>query len=538
VARALTAALAAALLVGVPGAGGASGAETPRRGGTVVFGPTAEPACLNPLVCGYEPVNQKVLTPAFALAPDLTLKPRLVSGVVYTTKPPFTLTYRIRPEARWSDGVPVTARDFIFTHAAFLKLLAPDHIGYRRHGMVQSIRALDPKTVRVVLRSRVAGWRGLFWTVLPWHALRGEKLESVWGDRMVNPKTGAPIGSGPFLVEAWDRGKQLTLVRNRNYWGPHVSHLDRVVIKFQDRGGAPPPAQVLEWLRTGESDFAEARDTEIVPDLRRMPGISVVPAMTNGWEHLDIRIAPGGHPALRKKLVRQALAYGIDRVEIVRELFGELDPRYRPSDSAVFLGDHVSYRPNWNIYRYRPEESRRLFEQAGCRSGLDTIYVCDGRRLELGLVTTAGARLRERTIKLIQAQLRRAGVEVELSYTQAAALFTQLLPSGSFDLAAFSWFGDQDGGARVGLFVCDGFQNYSGYCQRLTTRELAQTDRILESDERSRVLNRADRLLAKDVPVIPLYQVPNVLAYRTTIRNVVRSPENLFWNVEDWWLAR
>ena len=117
-ARALTAALAAALLVAVPGAGGAPGAETPRRGGTVVFGPAAfEPACLNPLVCGYAPVDQKVLTPAFAVAPDLTLKPMLVSGVDFTRRPPFTLTYHIRPEARWSDGVPVTARDFTFTHA-------------------------------------------------------------------------------------------------------------------------------------------------------------------------------------------------------------------------------------------------------------------------------------------------------------------------------------------------------------------------------------------------------------------------------------
>ena len=85
----LAAALAAALLVAVPAAGGAPGAETPRRGGTVVFGPAAfEPACLNPLVCGYAPVNQKVLTPAFAVAPDLTLRPMLVSDVVYTKSRP------------------------------------------------------------------------------------------------------------------------------------------------------------------------------------------------------------------------------------------------------------------------------------------------------------------------------------------------------------------------------------------------------------------------------------------------------------------
>ena len=153
-------------------------------------------------------------------------------------------------------------------------------------------------------------------------------------------------------------------------------------------------------------------------------------------------------------------------------------------------------------------------------------------------LTTAGARLRERTIQLIQAQLRPAGIEIELGYMLGLALFTQVLPSGDFDLASFTWLVDQDGSRRTELFGCYGVRNYSGYCQRLTTRELDQAGRILDSDERSRVLNRADALLARDVPVIPLYHVPNVLAYRTTIRNVVRSPENLFWNVEEWWLER
>ena len=65
--------------------------------------------------------------------------------------------------------------------------------------------------------------------------------------------------------------------------------------------------------------------------------------------------------------------------------------RFRPSDSAIFLGSHASYRPNWNAYRYRPAESRRLLEQAGCRRGTGGIYSCAGRRLELRLVTPAGA---------------------------------------------------------------------------------------------------------------------------------------------------
>jgi ABC-type transport system substrate-binding protein len=197
---ALTAALAVSLLA-VSGAGGV-GAQTPRKGGTVAIVPQAggEPVCLNPVIssCAVNTLTS-VLYGAFAVGPDLSVRPKLVSHVHFTTKPPFTLTYRIRPEARWSDGLPIAARDFVFTHKAIRKYSAPGFdVGHRT--WVRRVRIIDVKTFEVVLRSRFAGWRNLFPVVLPEHALRAEDLARVWIDRIDNPKTGRPIGSGPFLV--------------------------------------------------------------------------------------------------------------------------------------------------------------------------------------------------------------------------------------------------------------------------------------------------------------------------------------------------
>lgn len=70
------------------------------------------------------------------------------------------------------------------------------------------------------------------------------------------------------------------------------------------------------------------------------------------------------------------------------------------------------------------------------------------------------------------------------------------------------------------------------------TRDLDQAGRILDADQRSRVLNRADRQMARDVPVIPFLLVPFVLAFRSTVRNVVGAPFSHFWNAENWWLER
>ncbi len=102
----------------------ASPEQTPKRGGTVVVGVGGSLRCLSPLdeACGLPGFMEKVLEPAFVPGPDSTFRPQLVTGATYT-KTPFTVTFRIHPDARWSDGVPVTAADFVFSHKAIVEHL-------------------------------------------------------------------------------------------------------------------------------------------------------------------------------------------------------------------------------------------------------------------------------------------------------------------------------------------------------------------------------------------------------------------------------
>ncbi len=467
-------ALVAVVVSGIVAVAPAAGVpeQAPKRGGTVVFGPVAESSCLNPFRdCGgsgpqYGWILAKVLPGAFTLAPDFTQRPALISRFAFTRTAPFTVTYTIRPEARWSDGVPVTARDFVFTDRAIRQHFPPDNF---HRTLVRTVRAVDAKTVSVVLKSRYAGWRSLFWFVLPRHVVAGEDLTRVWTEGIENPKTGKPIGSGPFLVQGSDPGKQLTLVRNPSYWGRHKAYLDRLIIRFCEAAClAPLPAEVVESMRTGAVDFAYARDTEIVPDLRQVRDTVVRLHRTNGWEHLDFRVAAGGHPALRNKLVRQAFAYSIDRAEIVRRLWGELDPTYRPLQNAVVLKSNGA----WAAYGYRPARARSLLQRAGCRRGVDGIYVCGGQRLSFRL-STLPTRARQRGIELMQQQLHSAGIEVVLAYGRT--VLDQIF-AGDFDVVSFAWI-NVDGFGQKDIYGCGGSANYTGYCQRLVTANLDQAAR-------------------------------------------------------------
>ena len=156
------------------------------------------------------------------------------------------------------------------------------------------------------------------------------------------------------------------------------------------------------------------------------------------FEQLAIQLGPNAHPALRSKLVRQALAYGIDRTALVRQIWGEIDPSPRVLNSVVYLTQSPDYEPNWRTYRYRPAEARRLLEQAGCRRGADGIFSCGGKPLSLRFVTPAGFFFRAQALSLIQAQLRAAGVEVVPEFATPGAFFGQILPEGTFDVALFS----------------------------------------------------------------------------------------------------
>ncbi|MBA3562013.1 MAG: hypothetical protein H0W35_04745 [Actinobacteria bacterium] len=460
-ARALAAAIVVSLLA-VSGAGGA-GAQTPRVGGTVVFGLLGEPPCLNVLLgkCTQSVetiryIAEMILQPAFDVSPEYTYRPRLVSRVTFTKRLPFTLTYHIRRAARWSDGVSVTARDFVFTHRALVASELPE-FEKRDLRRVRRVSAVDAKTVRVVLRSRFSGWRSLFANVLPSHALQGQDLTKIWTDRIDNPKTGRPIGSGPFLLESWERGRQLTLVRNPRYWGAHRAYLDRIVIRFRVESESP-----VDWFRNRELDVAwGVGRSGGVPELRREPGVKVLAGPSAGYQAFNFRIGPGGHPALRNKLIRRALAHGIDRAALVREVPGEINPKLRPLQSLLFLVQSPYYRPNWSGYSYRPALATRLLEQAGCRRGADSIYSCAGERLSLRFVTSAGNPNRARILSLVQAQLRRSGVEVVPSFAPPSTFLGTILESGDFDVALFGFFSAPNPTGNA-IFGCGGSANFSG----------------------------------------------------------------------------
>ena len=229
----------------------------------------------------------------------------------------------------------------------------------------------------------------------------------VWSDRIDDPRTGRPIGSGPFLVERLERGRQLVLRRNPRYWGPHPAYVERLVIRFAESATDPS-----EELRSGELDVAMGVPPAVVPAVRRLPGMRLVaPA--------GVQFRAPRHPARTERSpgASQQARSPCARVR-------DRPPRARPAD----MGRGRSLRSRARQRRasgpeplLRAELERVPLSTGGGppparasrlpqRSGRDLLL-----RREAALVALRDDRrgfVRAQALPLIQAQLRAAGVEV------------------------------------------------------------------------------------------------------------------------------
>jgi peptide/nickel transport system substrate-binding protein len=523
-------------LAGVAVAG--SDSSGARAGGTVVVG-IVEPSDLNVLLRDSGVglwIAGRVLLGAYSVNSRGEYVPSLIAHEPRITRKPFSLTYTIKRKARWSDGVPVSARDFVFTWRVSADAkIDTDPYQHGLYAHVVRARILDAKTVRFVLDAPFANWKDLFEFVLPWHALRGQDMRSVWRDAIDNPRTGDPISDGPFVFGSWSRGDRLTLVRNEHYWA-RKAHLSRLVFRF-----LPDAASQLEAFRSHLVDLVlPLPDKLLLSDLTARPGVRIAKGASNVWEHIAFNLGPKANPLLRSPFVRRAIAYGIDRHALVVQLYKELFPGLKILQSAVYLPFSPAYASHWQQWRYRPRTAVALLRSHGCRRGSDGIFSCRGRRLSFRFTSTSGNQLRQLTFEQVQAQLEAVGIELQADFEPPALAFPRL-EAGDWEIFLFAWnMASEPTEGDASLFSCHAKLNVYGYCNARVTRLLDNALTKLRATRRAALLNRADALMAKDVPFLPLFVKPGYALYNSRIRNVVwnaNADSMIFWNAQDWWIA-
>jgi peptide/nickel transport system substrate-binding protein len=531
----------AALALAATGSARVSGPDSASssKAGTLVFG--AEQGggpdwCLNLILdvdCNafWNVVFQTpVIRGAFLFTPKFTYKPDLISKFKFQTGPQ-RVTYVIRKNAKWSDGVPVTGKDFKFTWQVTQDPKNKDHIDPLGYEDIRSVTG-SGKTVKITFKRNFAAWRDLFNYVLPQHALQGTDMLTVWNDCICNPKKGnAPIGDGPFLVTHYDRGSGITLTRNPRPWFGKKAKLNSIVFRFITNTNSE-----IQAIRSGEVDAIYPQPQLALADLRGQSGLKVVSHVGLQFEHVEIEQGAHGNPLAKQLWMRRALMQAFNRVAAAKALYGTLNPSVGPLQSLVRLKGEKGYSNDFGKYNYSPAKIETAMKAHNCTKGGDGIYTCSGTKVSFDFASTTGNALRTLAFTIFQDQAQKAGIQLKNGFVPAGTLFGSKLPAHDFDLAMFTYLVRVDPHYNVSTFTCGNASNYTEYCNRTVTKWLGQSDRELNDAKRLALIVKVGKVLANDVPMVPLYQRPTYLVYKTSVKGMVdnATSQGPSFNAEAW----
>src|SRR5919204_1087912 len=479
--------------------------------------------------------NSAVLRGAYIITDKLQYKPDVITNAKLTTGP-FTITYNIRKNAKWSDGVPVSGQDFVWS---WQKIVDPNSQVAGRDGYDQITKGVvsnKGKSVKFFFKAPYADWKDLFGVgaVLPKHVLQSEDYNKIWADCVCNPKSGKPIGNGPFLLQSYRKGQDATLVRNPRWHGPKAK-LQKIIFRFiQDTNTE------IQAMRGGEVDAIFPSPQTALTALQRQSGIRYQSGPGLYLEHIDLS-GKGNHNKLMENVwFRQAIITGINRQALIGTFFGDVAPNLKVQNSLVFYAPDKSYKPHFSKYAYSVSKARQLLTSHGCREGGDGIMVCGGTKAVLTHTTTGTNRRRVLASQVYKENLKAIGIDLNIRLVPPNVLFgsgPESLSSGNFDMAEYAWVTSPDSSFTVPWLACGKPSNNMTYCNRNVSRWLNQTDVTLNTKKRAALFNKADAQMAKDVPSIPLYAVPVIQVSKNSVKGLGGpNPTSIgpTWNAYAW----
>ncbi len=544
VARLFLALLSVALIAGACGSndkkesGEAAQGGAEKTGGRLVFGADQDFAGYNvntvkdnSLAGGQ--IMKQVWSGAYRVKPDFSLEPDVLAGeATVTAESPFTVEWKIKPEAAWDDGTPISSDDFeLYWQMCNGKNKEASCASTTGFDLIAKLEKPDGKTVKAEFAQPFSDYKSLFDDIPPSHIIKqragGGDLVAAWNTSL-DADPGA--ASGPFKVAERVKGASLKLVRNDKYWGTK-SKLDEIIFRFLPESTTQPDA-----LRNGEVNMIYPQpQLDQVETVKAFPGVHSEINFGPTFEHLTLNTK---NEFLAIKEVRQAIAYGVDRAAIVTRLMKPFSDKASQLDNRLLVSTQRGYEAHGEEYaKVNVAKAVSVLEGAGFKKGATGIMEKGGKKLSLRLSTTAGNKLREQQGVLIQAQLKEIGIDIRIDNSPAETLFGERLPGGNFDIANFAWVGTPfpaAGGYQI--YQSASGSNFGKYTNKTVDQKLL--DALAETDEVTRlgILNDIDKMMWEDMPNIPLYQKPTFLAYNDTYVNISdnTTEESPFWNSEAW----
>ncbi|HLY22744.1 MAG TPA: peptide ABC transporter substrate-binding protein [bacterium] len=448
--------------------------------------------------------------------------PNLTNGGVKLTADAMTVTWRLKPGLKWSDGQPVTSADAAFTYKTMIdpSFRVDSRAGW---GLIAAVDTPDPLTVVARFKEPYGAYRDLFRYLLPKHVLDGHDINTYAAYNR------SPVTTAPYVVQEWVPGQYLTTVANPNYRdaAKGLPHIKKIVWRFVSDSNTR-----INMLRTREAQIAWALPFDQIKPLQSASGIKVVVHPLNAWMHFDFNL----HRTLFQDVrLRQAVAYAVNKQDIVAGVLGGLG---RPAGPPV-TPLSWAYNPNaYKQYRYDAAKAKQLIAEAGWAPGTDGIVRKDGKPLAFTNCNSVGDATQDRVQQVIQAELRAVGLGMQI-HNYSPTVYGQIRFQGECDTLFHRWivpaypslsqFYASDAMPPNGL-------NEDFYASEEFTDTIRRAERTIDQPAAKKLFWQAQEILGRDLPSIPIYYLYGAQATTTQMRGLVGNPTNDGdgWNMEQW----
>ncbi|MFZ0323356.1 MAG: ABC transporter substrate-binding protein [Actinomycetes bacterium] len=384
-----------------------------------------------------------------------------------------TWTFKIHPDAKWSDGETLDATDVAWTYSTLIK--------YKKGGAanwagtiayLKSVKATDPTTAVFTYSTPVAN-------VLSQLAQVPILPEQFWGQyatgkdgadlksAKIAPSSDNPmIAGGPFQVVGYTPKDVIQFKTNADYFGT-MPKIPGFAVKMYTNDDA-----MVTALKNGEIDFIDGLPSEQV-DAMTQAGFQVANVSGVEWHDLIINSSPNKttHPELANLKVREAMEYALNRQAFIDTIWpnaaepgAAIVPPATNSPTTPWSDTSIQPLPN------DPAKANQILDGLGFKAGSDGIRVANGVRMSYQMIVPSSMSKSSRVFDLFQQQFKGVGIELSLKLLDDSAAFDAITAPdntyANFDLAYWDWVPLIDPDFILSVLTCDQYGGWSdtGYC--------------------------------------------------------------------------
>jgi peptide/nickel transport system substrate-binding protein len=428
-----------------------------------------------------------------------------------------TYTFRLRKGVKWHDGQAFSANDVKFTYDSIIDPKQPKTIAKSDYTLVDRIEVADPLTVRFVLKGANASFLSkLAVGIAPKHLLEGQDMATAAFNRK-------PVGTGPFKVEEWTAGQNVTLAANADYFRGRPK-LDRLIWKI-----IPDSSVLTVQMLNGEVDGGQVNNPKDIANFKAKAGLAIYEsAGANTYIGFNNQREP-----FSDKRLRQALNYGLDKKAIIDKI---LEGQGIWSTSEILAGTWA-YNPNVNRYEYDVTKAKALLDEAGWKVGATGLREKGGQALKFVMLTNAGDKVREEIGLFARQQWRELGVDVDVQFLELNTFINERVLKSNFDCIFLSSSVNVDPdflSRRWSSSALTIGNNFLRWSDPRVDKLLDQGIAVSAQADRKPIYDEIQRIIADESPTVPIYYPKVQWVIKGTLKGVAPSPVNIFWNAEQW----